>query len=969
METPTLARHAITLALLSACLLPTTAKVKERAIKDVESVSVVCRTGDAPSLPTMVYVTYSDSHQEWRQVRWDNAQTSEQQRQATLPSGTVYTVQGYILGDNLTPDGFPLTAEVSVLDTPSNTTLNTPCLSTPQVVAHTLPPADVTLTGENRLTYNRDRDIHELLSLDLSQQLYNYRDTYGLPLDGYTLSDGWDSPTTKLKGHGTGHYMSALAYAFASVDDPLLRDSLRMRISTIVDQLRECQERTFLWSDSLGRYFEARDLAPSAHDMEEMQGTWDAFDRYKQDWQHYGYGYLNAIPPQHPLLIEMYRAYNNEDWVWAPYYTIHKQLAGLIDIATLIDDPTLAAKALLIAKDMGLWVWNRLHYRTFVDTSGTKSQRLATPGNRYEMWNMYIAGEVGGMQESLAKLSLLVSDPQDSQRLREAATFFDAPAFYQPLLHNLDDIRTRHANQHIPMVTGALSLYVAGAGEDYYRIARNFWDLVQGRYAYAMGGVGNGEMFRQPYTQTLSMNTNVELDEQGRLRPNPQLNETCCAYNLAKLTKDLNCLDPDNASLMDYYERVLYNQIVGSLSPTRWAVTYQYAVGLDATKPFGNETPQSSCCGGTGVENHVRYQEATYFANDTTLWVALYLPTRLRWQGLTLSQTCSWPAEESRLDVKEGEGDFAMKLRVPWWATGGFTVRLNGEVVANNPRPSTYVEIPLRHWSKGDYVEVAMPFTPHIFYGPDKMELAATPEAANTPFEPLWTGALMLGPLVMVSPDIHSWEEAEFPLSQQLSEVVSDVPTGDDLTGGPLYTLTLQGKRFVPDYYVTAPSTHYLRLSPTASSTSGAAARKATITATLSALRQAMTSAEERRSDPQAWAPHGFARMEAALAMADSLTSLPSKQVNDKEVSTCLASLKAALATMRPSTLAEPEDLNELLPLLSAAKDIRNKTTPLREAIDYADMVVSYVNDGSGTPDLIAKATERLQQALDDLSH
>lgn len=71
-------------------------------------------------------------------------------------------------------------------------------------------------------------------------------------------------------------------------------------------------------------------------------------------------------PPHHPALIEMYRAYNNSDWVWAPYYSIHKQLAGLIDIATYMDDKSIADKALLIAKDMGLWVWNRMHYRTYV---------------------------------------------------------------------------------------------------------------------------------------------------------------------------------------------------------------------------------------------------------------------------------------------------------------------------------------------------------------------------------------------------------------------------------------------------------------------------------------------------------------------------------------------------------------------------------------------------------------------------
>jgi hypothetical protein len=43
------------------------------------------------------------------------------------------------------------------------------------------------------------------------------------------------------------------------------------------------------------------------------------------------------------------------------------------------------------------------------------------------------------------------------------------------------------------------------------------------------------------------MATNVTSDNQRNLHPAPNINETCCAYNLAKLTKDLNSLTPDDA--------------------------------------------------------------------------------------------------------------------------------------------------------------------------------------------------------------------------------------------------------------------------------------------------------------------------------------------------------------------------------------------------------------------------------------
>jgi hypothetical protein len=68
---------------------------------------------------------------------------------------------------------------------------------------------------------------------------------------------------------------------------------------------------------------------------------------------------------------------------------------------------------------------------------------------------------------------------------------------------------------------------------------------------------------------------------------------------------------------------------------------------------------------------------------------------------------------------------------------------------------------------------------------------------------------------------------------------------------------------------------------------------------------------------------------------------------------------------MRPGNLPELEDMDALLPLLEKA---RAKSTPqtkaLNEAIEYAEMVVKYVSDGSGTMDMIEKATRRLQDSL-----
>ncbi|MBR3514613.1 MAG: glycoside hydrolase family 127 protein [Bacteroidaceae bacterium] len=947
-------RRGTVLMLLLFFITPFAA-MAQRVIEAIEPVDVKCPVGTAPRLPYRLYVRYDNGQCEYRQVRWNNSSLRVEQQQAdakATPVGTRYEVQGYIIGDNTTTAGFPVVANVSVV-------ADAPAVPSPQPVAEPLPLNKVMLIGNNRLTHNRDMDIDNLLSLDVKQQLYNYRDTYGLPTDGYPKADGWDSPTTKLKGHGSGHYMSALAFAYASCPDQSKRAQLKERIQLMVDQLRQCQERTFVFDKELGRYREARDFAPEA-ELRQMKGSWADFDRYKQDYEHYGYGYINAIPAQHCVLIEMYRAYNNEQWVWAPYYSVHKQLAGLIDIANYVDDEAIAKKALLIAKDMGLWVWNRMHYRTFVKADGDQAERRARPGNRYEMWNMYIAGEVGGMAESLARLSTMVKDKDEKARLLEAANCFDSPAFFDPLARNIDAIRTRHANQHIPMVTGALWSYRGNHNPYYYNLAENFWTMIQGRYRYAMGGVGNGEMFRQPYTQMLSMNTNVGSDWRDRSQyPEPTINETCCAYNLAKLTKDLNCFSPDKACYMDYYERVLYNQIVGSLHPDHYAVLYQYAVGLNASKPWGNETPQSTCCGGTGAENHVKYQEAAYFVSDNTLWVGLYLPTEARWdaKGIDIRQECEWPAQTTRISIAGGKARFALKLRVPYWATDGFAIRLNGETVAKGCAPSTYVTISERLWKEGDVVEVDMPFGLHLDYGPDKMEIAATGRnETRTPFEPRWLGAVMNGPLVMAAKGIQNWQEATLQMA-----------------GGKWQLDKLQ---LLPDYEADRHVTHYFRLE--LPGTPLPVQTEADEGVDLTKLREAMAEAKSRRdaqgrwNDMQVkvpeyapWAKHGFGRMMRELANAQRIMDNPDTSADQEAVNRAASALNAAINTMRPGNLPELEDLNELLPLLEQA---RSKTAggskALQEAVDYAEMVVKYVSDGSGTQDMIEKAAKRLREVM-----
>ncbi|WP_160312792.1 beta-L-arabinofuranosidase domain-containing protein [Jiangella alkaliphila] len=55
-------------------------------------------------------------------------------------------------------------------------------------------------------------------------------------------------------------------------------------------------------------------------------------------------------------------------------------------------------------------------------------------------------------------------------------------------------------------------------------------------------------------------------------------------------------------------------------------------------------------------------------------------------------------------------GPLAVHLRVPFWATRGSTVTLNGAAVDAAAEPGTYLTLD-RTWAPGDRVDISMPFS------------------------------------------------------------------------------------------------------------------------------------------------------------------------------------------------------------------------------------------------------------------
>lgn len=722
------------------------------SVDTIEPVNVTTLVGKSPSLPNYVKATYTDGTTNKVKVKWPTRIDAEKYSKA----GT-FTVEGKLIGEQKAAKDVTVTANVTVVSEDEVAKV---------VVSDSFDLSDITLDkiGEDGsiLTQNCDRDLAYLKLLDNKRMLYNFYNTFGQTekIKNVQPLGGWDEPTGLLRGHSTGHYISALALAYGSTGDT----EIKAKLDEMVHELRELQKL----SKGDPAAFKTKGLAVAG------------WSTNPDEW---GEGFLSGYSPDQFALLEQGAPYGGpNEGIWAPYYTLHKLIAGFLDAYKYSGN----TEALEAAKGVGKWATKRL--------SACSQEKLDS------MWATYIAGEFGGFNESLAQLYIYAkaNGDEDADIYLEGAKLFDNTNFFNSLAANVDSIQGKHANQHIPQIIGAMEIYEATVAKGtpemkYYNIAENFWQMTVSRYAYSIGGVGTGEKFTDPYEQAANIAGTTNC-------------ETCAAYNLLKLTRMLNNYDPDNAEYMDYYERTLYNQILASQSPNvtgymHNGTTYMLPIGPGSVRSFGGDYDSFSCCHGTGMENHVKYQEAAYAKTDDSLYVGLYLPTTLTWEdkGVKVVQETTFPSEDTKLTVSALEGktaqSFDLKLRVPYWATNGFTVKKNDTEVNVNAEISSYVT--LEDVKAGDVIEINMPWTIHIDKTPDKL---GTSEV----------GSVMYGPFVMAAEE-SSKEWKTLKLTSNLSD---SIKVGEkDSSGFP--TLTTNGYTFAPMFapkFATAAYDAYFKI-------------------------------------------------------------------------------------------------------------------------------------------------------------
>jgi DUF1680 family protein len=278
-----------------------------------------------------------------------------------------------------------------------------------------------------------------------------------------------------------------------------------------------------------------------------------------------------------------------------------------------------------------------------------------------------------------------------------------------------------HSNTQIPKVIGFMRIYELSGREDHRRAAEFFWKTIIENRTYATGGNGDVEHFFPPREFVQRLNSAKTM-------------ETCCTHNMLRLTRALYTYDPA-VTFVDHYERALFNAILGSQDPDTGMMTYFQATRPGYVKLYCTPTDSFWCCTGSGMENHAKYGDSIYFHDDASVYVNLFIASRVHWREkqLHITQATSFPeSPRTQLTIEvEKPTSFTIRIRQPSWSSSA-TVRINGEAQQVHRTPGNYIALS-RTWKDGDRIEMDL-----------DMQLRLEPLPTSTSI-----AAVMYGPIVL----------------------------------------------------------------------------------------------------------------------------------------------------------------------------------------------------------------------------
>ena len=479
-------------------------------------------------------------------------------------------------------------------------------------------------------------------SLTTDRLLHSFRLTAGITSTA-TPYGGWEKPDCELRGHfNGGHYLSAVALAYTSAGN----DPLRKSGDVMVAELAKCQKAN-------------------------------------------SNGYLSAYP------TSLFQKLVDGKQVWAPFYTLHKIMAGLLDMYIHTGNE----QALQVCEGMAVWV--QAYFEGVSDDTRQRMLRI----------------EYGGMNEVLANLYGVTG----KERYLRIARLFEQSMFLDPLASHRDELKGLHANTHVPKVIGAARMYELTGDRRYRTIAEYFLDEVMTERSYAIGNMSNGE-----HWQTAAGDLKGSLTHENA--------ECCVAYNLMKLERHAFAWS-GNARWMDEYERSLWNCRMGT-QDQHGLKQYFMPLAAGYWKFLGSAENSFWCCTGTGAEEFAKFNDSIYSHDGDSVWVNQFIASELTWpeKKFTLRQETAFPTEQgTTLKLKLSEPQIrTIRIRIPGWVAEGGSVKINGKPLEAFGQPVSYLAIS-RTWHDGDKIEVSLP-----------MSLRAEPLLGDETLE-----AKLYGPMVL----------------------------------------------------------------------------------------------------------------------------------------------------------------------------------------------------------------------------
>ena len=514
-----------------------------------------------------------------------------------------------------------------------------------------------------------------LLSLSADRLLHNFMKYAGLSPKG-EIYGGWESDT--LAGHTAGHYLSALSHMYEQTGDV----DCKKRADYVVSELARAQAaRGTGYVGALGRKLKDGTIVDG-----------------------------EAIFPE-VMRGEIHSSGFDLNGSWSPLYTVHKVMAGLLDVHAAWGNP----EALKV--NLGLAGYFQ---KVFAALSDAQMEEM-------------LHTEYGGLNESFAELSVQSGDKrwlEISQRIYDHRVL-------DPLEAGQDKLANLHANTQIPKLIGLARIHELSGKPAPGDGASFFWRAVTEHHSYVIGGNADREYFTAPDTLA------AHITEQTC--------EHCNTYNMLKLTRHVYSWTPD-ASYFDYYERAHLNHVMAAQDPRTSGFTYMTPLMTGSRRDYSSPDRDAFwCCVGTGMESHSKHGDSIFWEGDGTLLVNLYIPAEANWaaRDAKVKLETKYPMQpESRLTLTslKKPGRFAIALRVPGWAKGSAAVSVNGKPF--EPAMSKGYAIVDRKWKQGDVVAITLPL---------ELRIEPTPGDESTI-------AIMRGPMVMAAdlgPTSEKWDQPD----------------------------------------------------------------------------------------------------------------------------------------------------------------------------------------------------------------